>query len=1478
MLPFRLAGGRATFQEYGPEQGLNNVGLHTMIQDRAGYLWVGSDNGLFRYNGKRFQRYGEQHGLPSSVILSLGESADGMLWVATAAGLARLVGDRFQPDGPRVNIELPAETNLAFDSKDRLYVGTSHGLLIGPPGVRGASRTFELQPGTGSVSAVHVDTDGVVWFGCDPKLCRLDGGRVEAIGPDHGLPADVWQSILTDRDGNLWVRSAGRLLMRKRGAANFTNEKNLPATNAAATLFLDRQGHVLAPSDVGLARWHAGNWELVDARRGLASNAVTCAYQDRDGALWLGLRGVGAARWLGYNLAESWTMADGLASPIVWAIQEDGKGVWVGTDQGLNFLSNRGSQWRTWTSRQGLPGDHIVTLAIDPDGSIWIGAFPGGVARLEPESGQIRKYGIESGLASNSIFGLTFDREGRLWVSTAVGLFRSTGSGSRVRFEKQLPSADASKEIFRQVTEDSHGRIWAAGSQGLRLFEKGKWRRLGRSEGLPGDHPTHLAETADGAIWVAYNDALGLSRLTWSNAVWKVQHLTQQDEGLPSDNVVFLGSDVRGCLWAGTDKGIVAFDGKAWHRYGHEDGLISDFPNPNAFEAAANGNIWIGTARGLTRLRPSDLALAGQPPPVTITSLVLGTKTPGLSVPLVVPHFDRSLAVEFNTLSFADENDIRFRYRLAGLESQWTTTHNERASYPDLPPGRYTFEVMAGNAQGVWSVEPARVSFQILPAWWMTWWCRILAAGGGLAAVVLFWRRRVSRLMEHQEELAEIVREKTRCESILQAVSFAAHGFIYGTDWRNQVQAILERLGKAASADSVQLFEHHRDSGGEACASLRFEWSPMGLSGPDFRQLQSLRFDEGYARWRKLLLDSEAVYGKIDGFSQSEQALMHSQDLMLLAAVPVLAGSTVWGHMSFYQHGQAEWSAAELAAVKAAAGLLGAAIRRREIEQSLYQAHEDLECRVYERTRTLVQEVEERRSVEEVLRQAEQRFRAVFDGAPIGLKLMDLDGCIVETNRAFQQMLGYSSEQLRGRPFSELAHPDDFEIAVLCFGELVLRKRDRYQMEKRYYRNDGTTMWARLTVSLLDWSGGDSFAIGMVEDVTEHKQLEEQFRQSQKMEAIGRLAGGVAHDFNNLLTVIKGYSELLLKRMDADHPMRKNLGQIRKAAERAASLVSQLLSFSRKQLIEPRVLDLNNLVRDVEKMLRRLIGEDIQMVTILQPVSHVKADPGQLEQVLMNLTVNAKDAMPAGGRIIIETSSVEIMDSSREGLAPGSYTVVSIADTGVGMTDLIRSRIFEPFFTTKEVGQGTGLGLSTVYGIVKQSGGAIFVESEPGRGTLFEIFLPSIDAAIQVDTPPLPDSHTQSSETILVVEDERLVRGLIIETLQERGFRVLAARDGAEACRIAAKCDDSLKLLVTDVVLPRMNGLEVAERLLESRPGLRVLYLSGYTDQKFEATIFLRKPFGPEELVRKVRAVLDQADSADSVPQTEATTPSQSAV
>lgn len=386
------------------------------------------------------------------------------------------------------------------------------------------------------------------------------------------------------------------------------------------------------------------------------------------------------------------------------------------------------------------------------------------------------------------------------------------------------------------------------------------------------------------------------------------------------------------------------------------------------------------------------------------------------------------------------------------------------------------------------------------------------------------------------------------------------------------------------------------------------------------------------------------------------------------------------------------------------------------------------------------------------------------------------------------------------------------------------------------------------------------------------RQAEVQLRQSQKMEAVGRLAGGVAHDFNNLLTVIRGYSELVLNRLTVGDALRKEMEEVKKAADRAASLTGQLLAFSRRQFIAPRIVDLNVVVTNMDGMLRRLLGEDvIELCAVLDPnLGQIKADPSQLDQVIMNLAVNARDAMPHGGRVTIETKNVEILKRSRrrpEGMEPGPYVLLSVADTGHGMSEETKSHLFEPFFTTKEKGKGTGLGLSTVYGIVKQSGGSIAVESSPGHGATFKIFFPRVDEAAQAaEGVAGGGDQVRGKETILLVEDEPGVRGLVQETLRLHGYTVLEARHGIEALLTGAKHMGPIHLLLTDVVMPQLSGPEVAEKLLAIRPEMKVLYMSGYPDHPVFSQgrgmvktdpAFLQKPFAPNQLVHKVREVLD---------------------
>jgi two-component system cell cycle sensor histidine kinase/response regulator CckA len=545
--------------------------------------------------------------------------------------------------------------------------------------------------------------------------------------------------------------------------------------------------------------------------------------------------------------------------------------------------------------------------------------------------------------------------------------------------------------------------------------------------------------------------------------------------------------------------------------------------------------------------------------------------------------------------------------------------------------------------------------------------------------------------------------------------------------------------------------------------------------------------------------------------------------------------------------------------------------------------HKDQSWRVLESTASVIRnakgepqhlvivnrDVTERKRAVEALRQSEASFRSVVEDAPYGIYRASLSGQLVLVNPALQKMLGYASQaDLLEANLARHIYRNPLEHQKV--NELLLQQGSFLDVEVEWKRKDGTPITVRCSGwPIRDEGGRVAFLELFAEDVTERRTLERQLRMAQKMEAVGRLSGGIAHDFNNLLGVIIGYIQVMKRSLKPENPLHEYAQEIEKASQRAVSLTRQLLAFSRQQVLEPIILNLNALVSDMEKMIPRLIGEDIALTLALDPeLGQVKADPGQVEQVVMNLAVNARDAMPDGGKLTVQTANVDLDTAytrQHPGSRIGSYVMLRVTDTGTGIDPEIQAQIFEPFFTTKERDKGTGLGLATVYGIVKQSGGYIAVDSEKGKGASFSVYLPRVEETV---APPdlsndLPAS-VRGSETVLLVEDESSLRKLADMFLRDSGYQVLTAENGAQALQVARQHAGPIHLLLTDVVMPGINGRVLAERLAPSQPAMKILYMSGYTDSfiaghgVLEAGAHLmHKPFTEETLTRKVREMLD---------------------
>jgi signal transduction histidine kinase/AmiR/NasT family two-component response regulator/streptogramin lyase len=767
---------RYSFKSYTQDQGLTNLGINSMLQDHNGLIWAATQNGLFWYDGKSFSEFARADEFPSKTIEALHESADGSLWVATRTGLFRRKGRHLEKINIGDDVAIIGAGSLASDEANNLYIVTSRGLGRLQP-ITGSSHFDWIA--RGPVYGVGVDHAGRIWFGCDTSLCRLDSNQVVDVGKQYGLPSERWYSIATDSFGNLWIRGPERLFELPLGSVQFLpRDHHLPTTGVPpGMLARTSDGTIVVPGDVGLAIPQKYGWRIINSNNGLASDSVCCAVLDHEGSLWLGLRGIGIERWLGFQHWESWTKSDGLSNDVMWTLRQDSRGVlWAGTNRGLNAFDSRSRRWRSWHGRDGLHGEKIRAVAIGRNGEVWAGAYPGGVSRFTARGKFIAAYGSESGLASDRVWGLLADPQNRIWVSTSGGLFRSVPAVPNnpvLRFEQlQVPLSDADESFYQPII-DSRGWVWVPGTHGLARLKDGEWNRFSKADGLQMDSTFGVTEAADGAIWINYTEPLGVSRLVFGPGSQPVVTHYTEHNGLRSNKSYFIGSSRTPYVWIGTDRGIDAFYQGTWSHYGRQEGLIWEDCDTNSVWPEDNGDVWIGTSRGISHFHPPKSISPEVPPKVLLTSVTFGSREPnwdffdsGPAAPLNVSYHDRSGVIQFAALTFRHENDVEFQYRLNGLQEKWLSTSQREVRYPSIPAGRYTFEVKARIPGGAWS-DVTGFSIFVSPPFWETIWFRLLT----MLAVVLMgagvWKARMMRVLRLQARLErEVVLRTTELRTL----------------------------------------------------------------------------------------------------------------------------------------------------------------------------------------------------------------------------------------------------------------------------------------------------------------------------------------------------------------------------------------------------------------------------------------------------------------------------------------------------------------------------------------------------------------------------------------------------------------------------------------------------------------------------------------------------------------------------------------
>jgi len=708
-----------SFRSFGNSDGLDNLAVRQIYEDRAGFIWVSTENGIFRYDGERFEAFGVAQGLPSTSGAALGDAPDGTLLAGGDFGLYHLSGNRFEKV-PSTFKSISWAQGIQSDGKGHTYLGTDAGLVVlsQEPGQKQfVTRTIAQAPGTTEPGAYGVLVDGDVrWYGCGLQLCRMDGSGTRVLGRESGLADRAVLSIKKDGAGNLWVRAKDSEVFEQLAGQSRFRRLDLPIPGIAmvGVPAVDAEGRILLPSPDGLLIHDEKGWQKIGRQAGLRGD-VYAVLEDRQHSLWIGLAGRGLVQWRGYREWETYSTASGLASDVVYEILPEADGtLWVGTEGGL-LRGERKNFGITWKKVAGLDRYPVHAVRRAPDGDLWLGTETRGAARFDPRTGSVQWFGEEQGLVGKAAYTLRFDREQRLWAATDSGLFLAIPPYRSFSRITQLPAG----RVWA-VTEGTDGAIWAGGTHGLYALQAGHWRNWTRGDGLSNQEVLSLGAGTGGTIWVGYRHGGGIDRVHLGTGGLAIERAVQRPgtDGL----VYFLDFDAGGRLWAGTERGVDTWDGSRWSHYDMTDGLGWNDCDLGAFAQEQDGTVWIGTSGGLSRFTPQSHPASQGPLQVVFTRLQLGQTEVSDRSPQPAGIHAHSLLARYSALNAPRENGVLFRYRLVGANPAWTETTERELQFAQLAPGTYRLEVEGRDTDGEWSEQGAGYSFDISAPWYATWW------------------------------------------------------------------------------------------------------------------------------------------------------------------------------------------------------------------------------------------------------------------------------------------------------------------------------------------------------------------------------------------------------------------------------------------------------------------------------------------------------------------------------------------------------------------------------------------------------------------------------------------------------------------------------------------------------------------------------------------------------------------------------------